>query len=60
MNPFKIKVTWLDYSGPKARFLIIPDWYQLTNVLMNNGVNLNQILKVEVLLEIEADNAGAP
>lgn len=58
MKQLKIKVTWLSYDGPKARILVIPDWYQLTNVLVGSGINFNQILKIEVILEVEPDNAG--
>ena len=50
MDRVKIKITYIGYSAVEAKILYI-DWYNFHNDIMASGIQFNQIIKFERILE---------
>ena len=52
----KIKVTYINSGIIRAKIIIFDDWFSIFNKAQNTGIYLNDILKVEIVIEAEESN----
>lgn len=52
----KIKVTIFEYGQTRAVILNIYDWYNVMNDILNQGIQLDNVIKIERLMDAEDVN----